>query len=65
MRTQLLKTMEATSQYLHQGDPLADPFDRASQEASRWLKLRLSERDSAILREIEAALRRLDEGNYG
>ncbi len=65
MRSQLYETLDATGQYLRQRDLVADKFPRASQEESRWLRSHLRERDSADLGEIEAALRRLNEGSYG
>lgn len=42
-----------------------DPVDRATAEEERFLAQRLGDRELAELREIEAALLRLEEGRYG
>ena len=57
IRSRLYETLDATGQYLRQHDLVADKFPRA--------RSHLRERDSAALGEIEAALRRLNEGSYG
>ncbi len=42
-----------------------DELDRASAEEERWLSLRISEREGKLLRKIDQALSRIDEGSYG
>jgi DnaK suppressor protein len=42
-----------------------DVQDRASEEARRTLALRRRQHDDGRLREVEAALRRMEEGTYG
>ncbi len=42
-----------------------DPNDRATQESEFGLELRTRDRERKLLRKIEAALSRLDEGTYG
>ncbi len=42
-----------------------DELDRASAEEERWLSLRISEREGKLLRKIDEALQRIDEGEYG
>lgn len=42
-----------------------DELDRASAEEERWLSLRISEREGKLLRKIDQALGRIDEGSYG
>lgn len=42
-----------------------DELDRASAEEERWLSLRISEREGKLLRKIDQALSRIDEGHYG
>lgn len=42
-----------------------DPNDRATQESEFGLELRTRDRERKLLRKIEAALSRLDDGSYG
>ncbi len=42
-----------------------DELDRATAEEERWLSLRISEREGKLLRKIDEALQRIDEGEYG
>lgn len=42
-----------------------DELDRASAEEERWLSLRISEREGKLLRKIDEAIQRIDEGEYG
>lgn len=42
-----------------------DELDRASAEEERWLSLRISEREGKLLRKIDEALQRIDDGDYG
>jgi len=42
-----------------------DPNDRATQESEFGLELRTRDRERKLLRKIEQALTRLDEGSYG
>lgn len=42
-----------------------DPLDQASLEANRNFTLRQKQREGKLIREIEHALRRLDEGTFG
>ena len=43
----------------------ADPNDRASQESDISLELRNRDRERKLIRKIDAALRRIDAGEYG
>ena len=43
----------------------ADPADRASAESDRAFTLRIRDRERRLIRKIQAALQRLDEGTYG
>ncbi|MCI4664321.1 MAG: RNA polymerase-binding protein DksA [Neomegalonema sp.] len=44
---------------------LPDMADRASEESDRRLELRARDRQRKLIGKIDAALRRLDEGEYG
>ena len=43
----------------------ADPSDRATQEEEFGLELRTRDRERKLLRKINAALLRIDDGSYG
>ncbi len=43
----------------------ADPADRASAESDRAFTLRLRDRDRKLIRKIDAALDRIEDGTYG
>lgn len=43
----------------------ADELDRATAEEERWLSLRISEREGKLLRKIDEALQRIEDGEYG
>ena len=42
-----------------------DPNDRATQESEFGLELRTRDRERKLLRKIDSALARIEEGNYG
>jgi DnaK suppressor protein len=42
-----------------------DPSDRATQESEFGLELRTRDRERKLLRKIESALRRIEDGSYG
>ncbi|MEM7505222.1 MAG: RNA polymerase-binding protein DksA [Pseudomonadota bacterium] len=44
---------------------IPDLADRASEETDRALELRTRDRQRKLISKIDAALRRIDEGNYG
>ena len=43
----------------------ADPADRATLESDRTFTLRLRDRERRLIRKIQEALQRLDDGTYG
>ena len=43
----------------------ADPADRATAESDRAFTLRLRDRERRLIRKIQAALQRIDDGVYG
>lgn len=43
----------------------ADPADRATAESDRAFTLRLRDRERRLIRKIQAALKRMDDGIYG
>jgi DnaK suppressor protein len=48
-----------------QRDPLSDATDIASEESDRDLVLRMHDHERGMITEIRAALRRIDDGDYG
>ena len=43
----------------------ADPADRATAESDRAFTLRIRDRERRLIRKIQAALTRIDDGSYG
>ena len=65
-KEEILKESRETIQNLQaETVPHADLADRASTEAERQLELRTRDRQRKLIAKIEAALRRIDEGEYG
>lgn len=58
------KSIKSTSE-LPSGDPSGDIYDQASSERDRELGLLLSDREREKLRNIDEALLRIQEGEYG
>lgn len=46
-------------------ETFADPADRASAESDRAFTLRIRDRERRLIRKIQAAIQRLDDGVYG
>ncbi len=65
-RAQILRESNQTLQHL-QEDTVQEPdiADRASTESERALELRTRDRQRKLIAKIDAAMRRLDEGEYG
>ena len=65
-RTDLLGDSRSTIEGLQDGTRnIPDVADRASEETDRALELRTRDRQRKLVAKIDAALRRLDEGEYG
>ena len=47
------------------GEIFSDPADRASAESDKAFALRLRDRERQLLRKIEDAIERIEEGRYG
>lgn len=57
---------DATLEELTGGNEVfADPADRATAESDRAFTLRLRDRERHLIRKIQAALKRIDDGVYG
>lgn len=64
-RQDLLDNATMTIDHLRDGEAEADPNDRATIEEEHSLELRIRDRERKMLPRVEAALRRIDEGQYG
>ena len=65
-KQELMEEVDRTM--LHMKDDAAnfpDPSDRATQESDFGLELRTRDRERKLLRKIDSALLRIEEGNYG
>jgi DnaK suppressor protein len=62
----IIRESRETLQHLQdESGHLPDLADRASTETERSLELRTRDRQRKLISKIDAALRRIDEGNYG
>ena len=64
-REEIENDIERARGELSTGENEPDELDRASAEEERWLSLRISEREGKLLKKIDEALQRIDEGEYG
>jgi DnaK suppressor protein len=65
-REDIIRESRETLQHLQdESGHLPDLADRASTETERSLELRTRDRQRKLISKIDAALRRIDEGNYG
>ncbi len=65
-KEEILHDARGTLQALQdENEPLPDIADRASTETDRSLELRTRDRQRKLIAKIDAALRRIEEGEYG
>jgi DnaK suppressor protein len=65
MKQALLDNALDTSEHLRENETLADPNDRASMEEGNQLEQRVRDRERKLLKKIDAALARIDDGSFG
>jgi DnaK suppressor protein len=65
IQMQLRENAGATTEHLRELAFAPDPADRATLEEEHALELRARDRERKLLKKIEAALVRIDEGEYG
>lgn len=65
LRDELTENAAQTSEHLRQRNEAADPADRATQEEERTLELRTRDRERKLLKKIDAALLRIENGTFG
>lgn len=65
IQTQMRDNADATTEHLRELAVAPDPADRATQEEEHALELRTRDRERKLLKKIEGALLRIEEGSYG
>ena len=65
MRDELLENAASTGANLRENELVADPADRATVEEEHALGLRVRDRERKLIKKIEEALGRIEEGEYG
>lgn len=65
LREEILAHATDTSAHLRESAEMPDPADRATQEEEYTLELRTRDRERKLLRKIEKALLRIENGSYG
>ena len=64
MRDELLENAASTGANLRENELVADPADRATVEEEHALELRVRDRERKLIKKIEEALGRIEEGEY-
>lgn len=65
MEQELRNNADQTTTNLRETTVVPDPADRATIEEEHALELRTRDRERKLLKKVEAAIRRIDEGEYG
>lgn len=65
MEKELRQKADQTTVNLRETTVVPDPTDRATIEEEHALELRTRDRERKLLKKVEAAIRRIDEGDYG
>ena len=61
----LQKGQDTIEDMTESGETFADPADRATAESDRAFTLRLRERERKLIKKIQKAIRRIDDGDFG
>jgi DnaK suppressor protein len=65
LKAEISNNAAHTGAHLRETEDAADPADRATQEEVRTLELRARDRERKLLKKVNAALRRIEDGSYG
>jgi len=65
LKRELLENVRDTSEHLRETEAASDPSDRATQEEEQAIERRTRDRERKLLKKIEEALVRIDDGTYG
>jgi len=61
----LKEVLETKKELTERGEPLPDALDQATRESDLAFELRLRDREQKLLKKIEKALRKIEDGTYG
>ncbi|MCD6454044.1 MAG: TraR/DksA family transcriptional regulator [Candidatus Aminicenantes bacterium] len=65
-REEILSKLEnLAKETSEEGEPLIEIYDKASYQFNKEYKIALGEKDAEVLKDIEDALRKIEEGTYG
>ena len=65
MEAELRHNAGQTTENLRESTVVPDPADRATIEEQHALELRTRDRERKLLKKVQAAIKRIDEGEYG
>ena len=65
MEAQLRHNAGQTTENLRESTVVPDPADRAAIEEEHALELRTRDRERKLLKKVQAAIKRIDDGEYG
>ena len=65
MEAELRHNAGQTTENLRESNVVPDPADRATIEEEHALELRTRDRERKLLKKVQAAIKRIDEGEYG
>lgn len=65
MEAELRTNAGQTTENLRENTVVPDPADRATIEEEHALELRTRDRERKLLKKVQAAIRRIDDGDYG
>ncbi len=65
LQRQLRENADVTTEHLRELSFAPDPADRATQEEEHALELRTRDRERKLLKKIDGALERIEDGSYG
>ncbi len=65
MESELRRNAGQTTETMRQTQLATDPNDRATIEEEHALELRTRDRERKLLKKVQAALKRIDDGEYG
>ncbi len=65
MKEEIVENARETGEHLKENEVFADPNDRATVEEENMLEQRVRDRERKLLKKIDAALSRIESGDYG
>ena len=65
LKAELMTNAGETSEHLRETPSVPDPADRATIEEEHALELRTRDRERKLIRKIEEAIKRIEDGSYG